>query len=130
MAGRPATAPAQSVPLLVDHIQRLEGDLSKVRAFGEKTHNQLQQERQAGQYRSLWYSWVHGLQPASGASQTHAGGTVSDSPSLRADHREVSLLAGQVEAGSAQAMGSTGAGGVEVSCCQTHSIPGIQLVQS
>ena len=39
------TTPAQSVPLLVAHIQRLE--LGKVRAFGEQTYNQLQQERQA-----------------------------------------------------------------------------------
>ena len=41
------TTPAQSVPLLVAHIQRLEVELGKVRAFGEETYNQLQQERQA-----------------------------------------------------------------------------------
>ena len=46
VAGR--TTLAQSVPLLVGHIQKLEVDLGKVRAFGEQTYGQLQQERQAG----------------------------------------------------------------------------------
>ena len=45
VAGRTKTA--QSVPLLVAHIQRLEVELGKVRAFGEQTCDQLQQERQA-----------------------------------------------------------------------------------
>ena len=44
VAGR--TAPAQSVPLLVSEIQKLTLELSKVRAFGDKTYDQLQQERQ------------------------------------------------------------------------------------
>ena len=46
MAGR--TTPAQSIPLLLSHIQQLEVDLGKVRALGEQTYGQLQQERQAG----------------------------------------------------------------------------------
>ena len=44
VAGR--TAPAQSVPLLVSEIQKLTLELSRVRAFGDKTYDQLQQERQ------------------------------------------------------------------------------------
>ena len=50
--------------------------------------------------------------------------TVSNSPSLRADHRKVSLPGEQVEAGSAQAQGSAGA--VDVSCCQTHVFTAFQ----
>ena len=43
VAGR--TTLAQSVPLLVGHIQKLEVDLGKVRALGEQTYGRLQQER-------------------------------------------------------------------------------------
>ena len=39
VAGRATLA--QSVPLLVGHIQKLEVDLGKVRAFGEQTYGQL-----------------------------------------------------------------------------------------
>ena len=46
VAGR--TTAAQSIPLLVGQIQNLEIELGKVRAFGERTHGQLQQEREAG----------------------------------------------------------------------------------
>lgn len=41
----------------------------------------------------------------------HAKSCVSDSPSLRADHSEVSLLVKELETGSAEAQGS--AGGVD-----------------
>lgn len=82
----------------------------------------------AQQPDSVWGARVYGIQLTSGAGASHARGSTSDSPSLRADHSGVSSLARQVKAGSAQAQGR--AGGVDFSCWQTYSIPSIQSAQS
>ncbi|KAA6419787.1 MAG: hypothetical protein FRX49_10320 [Trebouxia sp. A1-2] len=45
MAGR--TTPEQTVAVLVSEVQRLKGEVSQARAFGERTYDQLQQEKQS-----------------------------------------------------------------------------------
>ncbi|DBA71861.1 TPA: hypothetical protein ACH3X2_010910 [Trebouxia sp. C0005] len=45
VAGR--TTPEQTVAVLVSEVQRLKGEVSQARAFGERTYDQLQQEKQS-----------------------------------------------------------------------------------
>ncbi|DBA71362.1 TPA: hypothetical protein ACH3X2_011171 [Trebouxia sp. C0005] len=45
--GLSGSTPEQTVAVLVSEVQRLKGDVSQARAFGERTYDQLQQEKQS-----------------------------------------------------------------------------------
>ena len=124
----------QSLPLLVHHIQRLVVDLGKVRAFEEKTYNQLQQERQANalqlEHLLRHFKWnnlgfqLHGHSLPAELARHVQGVLFQIAPASGLTTVRSAYWLGKWK----QAQGSVG--GVDVSCCQPHSIVGIQSAQS